>query len=92
MTFSLREGERPAVVVAVVDEETSQRVWVLKSDALAGTLPGNVATAESAEEAAPEKELLARGARWPETMASRTVRKANRPLRRGVGVQRDDAG
>jgi hypothetical protein len=37
--------------------------------------------AESAEEAAPEKEPLARGAGWPETMASPTVRKANRPLR-----------
>lgn len=80
LRFSFPEGARDVVVVAVVDEATQQRVWVLKSETLGAVPPSHLVPAEPAKELAIEKELMAHGANWIEILGSRTARRANRKL------------
>jgi len=78
LRFSFPEGARDVLVVAVVDEATQQRVWVLKSETLGA--PSHLVPAESAKALAIEKEFLAHGANLIEILGSRTARRANRKL------------
>jgi hypothetical protein len=80
LRFSFPEGARDVMVLAVIDEATHQRVWVLKSDTLGAVPAARLSPAESAKEAATEKELLAHGANWIEILGSPTIRRANRKL------------
>ena len=82
--FVFEGGVPLALAVAVVDEDAQQPMWLLGSDSFTEALPytveGSTAVqAPSADEAALEKELVARGV---DPAALATGRKANRPLPR----------
>jgi len=81
-SFVFEGGVPQALAVAVVDEDAEQPMWLLSSDSFSEMLPYTVegdtpVPIPSAEEAALEKEFVARGVD-PATLAA--GRKANRPL------------
>jgi len=84
LAFVFEGGVPLALAVAIVDEDAEEPMWLLSSDAFSEMLPytveGDTAVqVHSADEAALEKEFLARGV---DPAALAAGRKANRPLPR----------
>jgi hypothetical protein len=82
ISFVFEGGTPQVLAVAVVDEDAEQPMWLLSTDASTEVLPYTVERANSepllsAEEAALEREFLARGV---DPAALEAGRKANRPL------------